>query len=343
MGTCDGDESQTEVCAEQEVCPLENDNTTLIMLLGGETSRENRENEHSTSVEVLGPSGLCRLSEVPDLPEARGKMSAAYDPSGAIIVCGGGPRFWRPSNNCWQLVKGFTDIWSEIPQMYPVHGAATTFYRGKFWVLGGSTGDDSYDHTIVDKVQAYNPQERTWSVEISLTSPRHKSCAVTIEDHIVITGGTMLGLGRVKPAWLAEIGTRTAESYDGTSWRSLPSLSRAKVEHGCTVATISGTRGVLVVGGATGDDVVEFLDWEIKKTWRTLGKLNRGRGMMPGVGFIGGQLSIIGGYSWPGAVDLIESWDEDREEWLVSEKRIKYNRYNHATVTVPGDMFPQCQ
>ena len=42
------------------------------------------------------------------------------------------------------------------------------------------------------------------------------------------------------------------------------------------------------------------------------GKLNRGRGMMPGVGFIGGDLSIIGGYSWPGAVDLIEKWDEDR-------------------------------
>ena len=34
--------------------------------------------------------------------------------------------------------------------------------------------------------------------------------------------------------------------------------------------------------------------------------------MMPGVAFIGGQLSIIGGYSWPGAVDLIEQWDEDR-------------------------------
>ena len=57
-------------------------------------------------------------------------------------------------------------------------------------MLGGSTGDDSYDHTIVDKVQAYNPQEKTWSVEVSLTSPRHKSCAVTIEDRIVITGDT---------------------------------------------------------------------------------------------------------------------------------------------------------
>ena len=42
--------------------------------------------------------------------------------------------------------------WQEIPQMYPVHGAATAFYKTKFWVLGGSTGDDSYDHTITDKV-----------------------------------------------------------------------------------------------------------------------------------------------------------------------------------------------
>ncbi len=27
------------------------------------------------------------------------------------------------------------------------------------------------------------------------------------------------------------------------------------MEHGCAVAVISGSRGVLVVGGATGDDV----------------------------------------------------------------------------------------
>ena len=39
----------------------------------------------------------------------------------------------------------------------------------------------------------------------------------------------MLGLGKVKPVWLAEIGTRTAEAFDGTNWSSLPSLSRAKV------------------------------------------------------------------------------------------------------------------
>ena len=26
----------------------------------------------------------------------------------------------------------------------------------------------------------------------------------------------------------------------------------------------------------------------------------------------GGQLSIVGGYSWPEGVDIVENWDEDR-------------------------------
>ena len=37
------------------------------------------------------------------------------------------------------------------------------------------TGDDSYDHTITDKVQAYNPQEKTWSVEV-----RHYSYSLSL-------------------------------------------------------------------------------------------------------------------------------------------------------------------
>ena len=69
--------------------------------------------------------------------------------------------------------------------------------------------------TVHLQVQAYSPGEKVWSVEESLTSPRHKSCAVTIDDNIVVTGGTMLGLGKVKPVWLAEIGTRTAEMFNG--------------------------------------------------------------------------------------------------------------------------------
>ena len=32
------------------------------MVLGGETTRENRENEHSTSIEILGPNGDLNIS-----------------------------------------------------------------------------------------------------------------------------------------------------------------------------------------------------------------------------------------------------------------------------------------
>jgi hypothetical protein len=65
-------------------------------------------------------------------------------------------RFWRPNANCWQLVAGDAQEWREIPQMYPVHGAAVAFFKGKFWVFGGSTGNDNYDHTITDKVGVDN-------------------------------------------------------------------------------------------------------------------------------------------------------------------------------------------
>ena len=51
---------------------------------------------------------------------------------------------------------------------------------------------------------------------------------------------------------------------------------------------------------------------------------------MPGVGFIGGRLSIVGGYNWPGAVDFIEEWDEDRYSNKVAGIA-KQDRYSNKT------------
>ena len=42
-------------------------------------------------------------------------------------------------------------------------------------------------------MQAYNPRLQQWSVEEPLTNPKHKACAVAIDNSLVITGGTMLG------------------------------------------------------------------------------------------------------------------------------------------------------
>ena len=39
--------------------------------------------------------------------------------------------------------------------------------------------------------------------------------------------------------------------------------------------------------------------------------------MMPGVGHIGGRMSVIGGFAVRGGVDIIETFDEDGQEWLT--------------------------
>ena len=43
LGSCDGDSSQTTVCGDNIDCPLENDENSLVVVIGGETvaSREN--------------------------------------------------------------------------------------------------------------------------------------------------------------------------------------------------------------------------------------------------------------------------------------------------------------
>ena len=76
---------------------------------------------------------------------------------------------------------------------------------------------------------------------------------------------------------------------------------------------------------------------------------------------------MIGGYSWPGGVKLIETWNDITDEWDKNNFTLKYPRYyviitlkkfyvimvplkdcilnfryNHGTITVPGEMFPQC-
>ena len=60
LGSCaDGNSTDNRVC-QNDACPLENDGESLVMVIGGETV-VSRENEHSTSVEIIGPNGLCKV------------------------------------------------------------------------------------------------------------------------------------------------------------------------------------------------------------------------------------------------------------------------------------------
>ncbi len=60
LGSCDGNGTEIRVC-DNDACPLENDDTSLVMVIGGETAAS-RENDHSKSIEIIGSDGLCKLS-----------------------------------------------------------------------------------------------------------------------------------------------------------------------------------------------------------------------------------------------------------------------------------------
>ena len=55
---CEGAAEEITTC-ENDACPLQNDDNSLVVVIGGETI-VSRENEHSASVEIIGPNGLCR-------------------------------------------------------------------------------------------------------------------------------------------------------------------------------------------------------------------------------------------------------------------------------------------
>ena len=61
LGKCEGEALETDNCEDVQICPLENDANSLVVVIGGETS-VSRENEHSKSVEIMSSEGVCRLS-----------------------------------------------------------------------------------------------------------------------------------------------------------------------------------------------------------------------------------------------------------------------------------------
>jgi len=139
-------------------------------------------------------------------------------------------------------------------------------------------------------------------------------------------------------------GKRTANVFSGTAWdepTTLPKMIEERVGHGCEVTHMGGHEGIVVAGGSNSGDSVEFLDWDTKKKWTKMNRLFRQRRFGLGLAHVGGKLTVVGGYNWPGAVAEVEQMDEDSEDWNISNIEME-GRMNHGIVTVPGEQFPQC-
>lgn len=140
------------------------------------------------------------------------------------------------------------------------------------------------------------------------------------------------------------------------------------------MAVIDEHKGIVVAGGVDAPNKVEFLDWEgddhIGTSWHQAFELvwskrkifSKSMGAsnvctfvtlfmiilayMPGVGNIGGNLAVVGGYLWPDTTDYEVEFCKEECKKASEEGRFRNENdklwYNSASVTVPGSMFPEC-
>eukprot|EP00090_Calanus_glacialis_P005309 TRINITY_DN14118_c0_g1_i3.p1 TRINITY_DN14118_c0_g1~~TRINITY_DN14118_c0_g1_i3.p1 ORF type:complete len:452 (-),score=116.15 TRINITY_DN14118_c0_g1_i3:68-1423(-) len=342
---CEGEETETEEgCVEVESDNWLEGTDNVAYVFGGRLTTEGGEAE----AVVLSGSSDCKA---PAFPAWRQRMTAAYAPGQGIMACGGLTSGGSPSDECWTFTEG-NKVWAQAPSSgTPLSSAVSSWYKGEFWMLGGTSAkeDDKpklYKQKMVAEAMKFNPGTQTWSVLIDqfLVEPVQGACMVNIEDPeagetLVLTGGTDKKIQYDKKI----AGKKATYMYNDAkpSWQFLPLLKIARASHSCSVATIGGSLGIVVAGGSNDGDSVEFLDWDEKKKWIKIPRMSRQRGIGPGMAFIRGKLSMIGGYTWPEAVNDVEMFDSDEEKWNVDSKS-QEKRFNHVALTVPSALLPQC-
>jgi len=343
---CVGEETEVEQgCVETESDNWLEETNNVVYVFGGRLTAEGGEGE----AKVLSNSDdECAA---PAFPAWRQNMAAASDKERGMMACGGLTSAGDPSDQCWVFTKE-SKTWAAAPNTgKAVSGSVSAWYQGEFWLLGGSwakEGDKAkiYKQSMIKEGYKYSPDTKSWSVLTEgLPEPAIGACMVNINDGqtgetLVVTGGTNKKI-KIDKRLVAKKSAYMYSNATGGSWQTLPAMRIARASHSCTVATIDGSLGIVVAGGSNDGDSVEFFDWEERKRWVKITRMGRQRRIGPGMAFVRGKLTLIGGYTWPLPVNEVEWFDNEEDSWNVDIQN-EDMRFNHVALTIPADLLPQC-
>lgn len=202
-----------------------------VLLEDGRVLIAGGQNEHSASIELIGPSG--------ESLGPRYGMASTHDTNpltllkdGRVLFFGGVTRsteLYDPTNNEWSLS-------GDMSVMSKAH-TATLLSDGRVLAAGGI---DGVSDSINNSAELFDPAVGLWSLTGSMTEPRFGHTATLLEDgRVLVVGGT---------ASLKVLGT--SEIYDTTSgvWIPTANLNEARYDH---TATLLLDGRVLVAGGST--------------------------------------------------------------------------------------------
>jgi len=296
---------------------------------------------YSDEIQVFSPNNACNGNSITNMPQAiTDSVTGILDIEGvpSLTVCGGiihkdMERIF--SKECWQYLN---KKWIDLPEMMiKVSDAAYAVSDNELYVIGGmnDVNDKPYfDPVYLKDVQIFDGTSKTWRLGANLPSERKGSCAVEIDGNIVVIGGDSetFGDGSVERGVLL---------LKNNEWHSLKPLSQSRIDAGCSVVTLNGQRGILVLGGSTTlfRDNAEFLPWDSQdpnsQSWKLFYWTHSRREHNPAVAQINGDIFIAGGSYTSG---LIEVLNEDNR-WEIYEKSLDDARNSISSVLIPCEIL----
>ena len=238
-----------------------------------------------------------------------------------------------------------TGIWFEAGDRWTTHGSLMTA-RGltavaasndRLYAFGGTPTMD-FD-TVLDSVEAYDPDTNAWTSRASLAVARGASAAATIDGFIYITGGfdgnTMLAV---------------AERYDPAtdSYAPVPSMPAPRAGH----AAVALNGRLHVFGGAGAGTGAAADHWSYDpetNAWTTVASMPTARYFLAGL-VAEGRIYAVGGMSVDDNDDLVihdavEVYDPQTDTWsaraaLPSPRALLTGAVHEGDLYVFGGAIP---
>ena len=187
------------------------------------------------------------------------------------------------------------------------HCAAAVVQLGEVQMIvvcGGLEEDREQYCTVLQTVQLFNAQQRTWRGVENMRETRYKHCAVTLKEQVVVLGGLDGNMKTVS----------SCEKYSPLQniWHPFPNML---VPRQAAAATVANNK-IFIAGGFDGKARLASVEVfnPSNGIWVNVSKMNSIRFGL-GLATFGDKIVALGGYDEEALLKSVEVYDIEKDAW----------------------------